>query len=94
MARDCAFARHGASGAVVGIHVHRYEGVAGRHGKDLLAGYDGREWFGPHWRCGIIDHNGNLLAPCAYTRVTFLTGTRVQLETPEGQQVVVELENP
>ena len=62
--------------------------------EDLLAGYDGREWFGPRWRCGIIDHNGNLLAPCAYTRVTLLTGTRVQLETPEGQQVVVELENP
>ena len=62
--------------------------------EDLLAGYDGREWFGPRWRCGVIDHNGDLLAPCAYTRVTLLTGTRVQLETPEGQQVVVELENP
>jgi len=62
--------------------------------EDLLAGYDGRQWFGPHWRCGIIDHNGNLLAPCAYTRATLLTGTRVQLETPEGQRVVVELENP
>ena len=62
--------------------------------EDVFAGYDGRQWFGPRWRCGIIDHNGNLLAPCVYTRVTLLTGTRVQLETPEGQQVVVELENP
>lgn len=61
--------------------------------EDLLAGYDGREWFGPHWRCGIIDHNGNLLAPCAYTKVTLLTGTRVRLETPDGQQVVVELKD-
>ena len=62
--------------------------------EDLLAGYDGRQWFGPHWRCGIIDHNGDLLAPCAYTKVTLLTATRAQLETPEGQRVVVELENP
>ena len=61
--------------------------------EDLLAGYDGRAWFGPHWRCGIIDHNGKLLAPCVYTKVTLLTGTRVQLETPEGQQVVVELKD-
>ena len=60
--------------------------------EDLFAGYDGREWFGPHWRCGIIDHNGKLLAPCVYTKVTLLTGTSVQLETPEGQQVVVALE--
>lgn len=61
--------------------------------EDLLAGYDGREWFGPRWRCGIIDHNGTLLAPCAYTRVTLLTATRVQLETPEGQRVLVELKD-
>ena len=62
--------------------------------EDVFAGYDGREWFGPHWRCGIIDHNGDLLAPCVYTKVTLLTATRAQLETPEGQRVVVELENP
>ena len=61
--------------------------------EDLLAGYDGREWFGPRWRCGIIDQNGNLLAPCVYTKVTFLTSTRVQMETPDGQQVVVELKD-
>lgn len=61
--------------------------------EDLLAGYDGRQWFGPRWRCGIIDHNGDLLAPCTYTRVTLLTGTRVQLETPEGQRVLVELKD-
>ena len=62
--------------------------------EDVFAGYDGRQWFGPRWRCGIIDHNGDLLAPCAYTKVTLLTATRAQLETPEGQRVVVELENP
>ena len=59
--------------------------------EDVLSGYDGRPWFGSHWRCGIIDHNGNLLAPCMYTKVTLLSTTEVKLETPDGQIVVVGL---
>ena len=59
--------------------------------EDVLSGYDGRAWFGPHWRCGIIDHNGILLAPCIYTKVTLLSATEVKLETPDGQIVVVGL---
>ena len=61
--------------------------------EDLFAGYDGRAWFGPHWRCGIIDHNGNLLAPCAYTKATLLSPSTVRLETPDGQEILVELKD-
>ena len=57
--------------------------------EDLFAGYDGREWFGPHWRCGIIDQSGTLLAPCVYTKVTLLSPATVRLETAEGQVVTV-----
>jgi len=59
--------------------------------EDVLSGYDGRAWFGSHWRCGIIDHNGNILAPCVYTRVTLLTANKAQLEMSDGQAVIVGL---
>lgn len=59
--------------------------------EDLFAGYDGRAWFGPHWRCGVVDHEGNLLAPCAYVKATLLSPTSVKLETAEGQVVTVGL---
>ena len=61
--------------------------------EDLFAGYDGRAWFGPHWRCGILDHNDNLLAPCVYTKATLLSPSTVRLETPDGQKMLVELKD-
>ena len=59
--------------------------------ENVLAGYDGREWFGEHWRCGIIDQDGNELAPCGYVKVTLLSATEALLEAPDGSQVTVSL---
>lgn len=59
--------------------------------EDVLKGYDGREWFGPNWRCGIMDQDGNELAPCEYVKITLLSAEKVLLEDEDGRQVTVSL---
>ena len=57
--------------------------------EDLSAGYDGRPWFGAHWRCGVVDENGNALTDMDGVKVTLLSDREVLLERESGEVVTV-----
>ena len=60
--------------------------------QDFSAGFDGRPWYGEHWRCGLVDQDGHALTPIEYVKVTQVTETRIDLEAPDGRVDIYEIE--
>lgn len=47
-------------------------------------GYDGREFFGPSWRIGLIDEKGNTVAPVEYVYIKAGANNTIELRREDG----------
>lgn len=54
-------------------------------------GYDGREWFGPSWRCGVIDQNGNALTEVEFVKIEFDFGGNILLTREDGTTQTLQI---
>jgi len=59
--------------------------------KKFLEGFDGRPHFGDDWRVGLIDEDGNTIAPMEYVYIKVLSPTEIELHKEDGSVEVVKL---
>lgn len=56
-----------------------------------LEGFDGRPFYGDDWRVGLIDHNGNTIAPMEYVYIKVHSATQIELHEEDGTVEMITL---
>ena len=59
--------------------------------RKFLEGFDGRPFFGEDWRVGLMDEDGNIIAPMEYVYIKVLSESEIELHREDGTVEIVRV---